>query len=83
MSDVRVSRTLENYRDLVRRFVIGDISADEFEADYLTRFKSEPNQLADRGLPTLLGRQRPLEHCGRLLAHRARAGLRVCDLSHR
>ena len=44
MSDARVSRTLENYRDLVRRFVIGDISADEFEADYLTRFNSEPNQ---------------------------------------
>ena len=44
MSDARVSRTLEEYRDLFRRFVIGDISADEFEADYLTRFNSEPNQ---------------------------------------
>jgi len=44
MSDARVSRTIEEYRDLFRRFVIGDISADEFEADYLTRFNSEPNQ---------------------------------------
>ena len=44
MSDARVSRTLEEYRDLFLRFVIGDISADEFEADYLTQFNSEPNQ---------------------------------------
>jgi hypothetical protein len=36
---------VENYRDLIHRFVIGDISADEFEADYLTRFKDDPNQV--------------------------------------
>jgi len=37
MSEVgaSVSRMLEKYRDLIRRFVIGDISADEFETDYL------------------------------------------------
>jgi hypothetical protein len=47
MSEVgaSVSRMLENYRDLIRRFVIGDISADEFETDYLTRFKDDPNQV--------------------------------------
>jgi hypothetical protein len=39
------SRMLEGYRDLVRRFVIGDISADEFEPDYLARFKDDPNQV--------------------------------------
>src|SRR5689334_18216648 len=43
--DASVSRMLENYRDLIHRFVIGDISADEFEADYLTRFKDDPNQV--------------------------------------
>ena len=43
--DASVSRMLENYRDLIRRFVIGDISADEFEAEYLTRFKDDPNQV--------------------------------------
>jgi hypothetical protein len=47
MSEVgaSVSRMLEQYRDLIRRFVIGDISADEFEADYLARFKDDPNQV--------------------------------------
>jgi hypothetical protein len=40
-----VSRMLETYRDLIRRFVIGDISADEFETDYLGRFKDDPNQV--------------------------------------
>jgi hypothetical protein len=43
--DASVSRMLENYRDLIRRFVIGDISADEFERDYLARFKDDPNQV--------------------------------------
>jgi hypothetical protein len=47
MSDASasVSRMLENYRDLIRRFVIGDISADEFETEYLARFKDDPNQV--------------------------------------
>jgi hypothetical protein len=36
---------LEKYRDLIRRFVIGEISADEFETDYLARFKDDPNQV--------------------------------------
>src|SRR5258708_32016210 len=43
--DSSVSRMLKQYRDLIRRFVIGDISADEFEADYLARFKDDPNQV--------------------------------------
>ena len=43
--DSSVSRMLEQYRDLIRRFVIGDISADEFETDYLARFKDDPNQV--------------------------------------
>ena len=30
---------------MIRRFVIGDISADEFEADYLAQFKDDPNQV--------------------------------------
>ena len=36
---------LEAYRNLIHRFVIGDISADEFETDYLARFKDDPNQV--------------------------------------
>jgi hypothetical protein len=36
---------LINYRDLIRRFVIGEISADEFETDYLARLKDDPNQV--------------------------------------
>ena len=40
-----VSRMLERYRDLIHRFVIGEISADEFETDYLARFKDDPNQV--------------------------------------
>ena len=43
--DASVSRMLINYRDLIRRFVIGDTSADEFETDYLARFKDDPNQV--------------------------------------
>ena len=36
---------LGNYRDLIPRFVIGDISADEFETKYLARFKDDPKQV--------------------------------------
>lgn len=43
--DASVSRMLETYRDLIRRFAIGEISADEFEADYLARFKDDPTQV--------------------------------------
>jgi hypothetical protein len=43
--DASVSRMLDNYRELIRRFVIGDSSADEFEKDYLARFKDDPNQV--------------------------------------
>ena len=39
------SRMLTNYRELIHRFVIGNISADEFETDYLARFKDDPNQV--------------------------------------
>jgi len=41
--DASVSQMLATYRDLIRRFVIGEISADEFETDYLARFKDDPN----------------------------------------
>jgi hypothetical protein len=41
-----VSRMLEKYRDLIRRFVTGEISADEFETNYLTRFKDDPKQVS-------------------------------------
>ena len=37
--DSSVSRMLINYRDLMYRFVIGEISADEFETDYPTGSK--------------------------------------------
>ena len=43
--DASVSQMLATYRDLIRRFVIGEISADEFETDYLARFKDDPNQV--------------------------------------
>jgi predicted RNA-binding Zn ribbon-like protein len=46
--DASVSRMLETYRDLIRRFVIGDTSGDEFETDYLARFKDDPNQVLAR-----------------------------------
>ena len=48
MSDVdaSVARMLDTYRDLIRRFVIGDVSADQFESDYLAQFKDDPNQVA-------------------------------------
>jgi hypothetical protein len=41
--DSSVSRMLTNYRDLMYRFVIGEISADEFESYYQSRFKDDPN----------------------------------------
>ena len=43
--DADVSRMLENYRGLIRRFAIGEISADAFEVDFLARFKQDPNQV--------------------------------------
>src|SRR5258707_12129149 len=39
------SRMLTNYRGGGGGFVIGNISADEFETDYLARFKDDPNQV--------------------------------------
>jgi hypothetical protein len=47
--DASVSRMLDNYRELIRRFVIGDISTDEFEKGYLARFKDDPNQVIGEG----------------------------------
>jgi hypothetical protein len=44
-ADKSVSRMLENYRELIRRFAIGALSADEFEKDYLARFKGETDQV--------------------------------------
>jgi hypothetical protein len=46
--DANVSRMLETYRDLIRRFVIGAITADEFETGYLARFKDAPRQVLPR-----------------------------------
>jgi self-protective colicin-like immunity protein len=43
--DASVSRMLERYRDLIRRFVMGKMSADEFETDYLARFKDDRTQV--------------------------------------
>src|SRR4051794_21311542 len=53
--DAGVSRMLETYRDLIRRFVIGDISADEFETDYLVLFKDDPNQVTGEEFDILDG----------------------------
>jgi self-protective colicin-like immunity protein len=54
-ADASVSRMLDNYRDLIHRFVIGQISADEFEADYLTRFKVDRNQVVGEEFDILDG----------------------------
>lgn len=43
--ELRPHRMLETYRDLIHRFIIEDISADEFETAYLRRFKDDPNQV--------------------------------------
>lgn len=40
-----VSRMLENYRELIRRFSIGEMTADDFENEYLTRFKNDSDQV--------------------------------------
>jgi hypothetical protein len=40
-----VSRMLENYRELIRRFSIGEMTAKDFEHEYLTRFKNDPDQV--------------------------------------
>jgi hypothetical protein len=53
--DAGVSQMLETYRDLIRRFVIGDISADEFETDYLVLFKDDPNQVTGEEFDILDG----------------------------
>jgi hypothetical protein len=36
---------LEGYRELIQRFVIGEVSADEFESSYLSYFKKDQNQV--------------------------------------
>lgn len=41
----RVARMLENYRNLIWRFISGEISADVFETDFLARFKNDPDQV--------------------------------------
>lgn len=43
--DASVTRMLETYRDGIWRFAFGDASADDFESDYLARFKSDANQV--------------------------------------
>lgn len=41
-----VSRMLENYRDLIRKFSTGEMAADDFETEFLARFKNDPDQVA-------------------------------------
>lgn len=41
----RVERMLQGYRDLIKRFTSGGISAEVFEHDFLERFKNDPNQV--------------------------------------
>jgi len=48
--DASVSQMLETYRDLLRRFAIGEISADDFGTDYLARFKDDQNQVTGEEL---------------------------------
>lgn len=43
-----MARMLENYQDLIRSFVTGERSADEFEVHFLARFKNDPNQVTGR-----------------------------------
>ncbi|MCP9274035.1 colicin immunity domain-containing protein [Mycolicibacterium arenosum] len=40
-----VALMLQGYRDLIERFISGEISADVFERDYMKHFKSDPNQI--------------------------------------
>ena len=37
-------RMIESYERLLRRFIDGEITPDQFENDYLTAFKSDQNQ---------------------------------------
>lgn len=41
----RVVKMLGKYRDMLRGFTVGDISADYFETEYLARFKNDPDQV--------------------------------------
>lgn len=43
--DAPVARMLGNYRNLLRGFASGQISADVFETDFLARFKHDPDQV--------------------------------------
>jgi hypothetical protein len=43
--DAPVARMLENYRNLLRGFASGEISADVFETGFLARFKNDPDQV--------------------------------------
>lgn len=38
-------RLLDDYRDLIRRFAAGEMSADDFEVEFLERFKNDPHQV--------------------------------------
>ena len=50
-----VARMLENYRGLIRRFAIGEISAHVFEAEYLGRFKDDSHQVVGEDFDILDG----------------------------
>lgn len=40
-----VAKMLEGYEEVIRRFISGQIDADKFETDFLTRFKTDSNQV--------------------------------------
>lgn len=42
---MKTSRDALGLSGLDHRFVIGEVSADEFEATYLSRFKDDPDQV--------------------------------------
>lgn len=50
-----VERMLKNYEELIRRFAFGDMTADEFETDYLARFKADQNQVSGTEFDVLDG----------------------------
>lgn len=48
-----VSRMLAHYRDLIRGFSIGELAPNTFQAEYLTRFKNDPDQVIGREFDVL------------------------------
>lgn len=56
MSDSNaVLKMLAGYEPLIRRFVRGEMSADEFEANFLSFFKNDKNQVVSEEFEVLDG----------------------------